>query len=183
MGARTCSQNDFRKNRRLLVDSTSWAGIKSNGLRGPRCKPSLQFCIPFDTILVRPYKLSHDERRTVMAGKVLGGKKHPRIYAQTEKFYEEIRKEQQKNISGPSAALLGLIRDTVKRLDTVIGELNDLRNAVGMSEIFLLANAGVYDRALQSQGGKARTAKPSPAQRTEIGKKAVAARWKEKGGK
>ena len=58
---RTCSQNDFHKNRRLLVDSTSCAGIKSNGLRGPRCKPSLQFCIPFDTILVRPYKLSHDE--------------------------------------------------------------------------------------------------------------------------
>ena len=118
-----------------------------------------------------------------MADKVLDRKKHPRIYAQTEKFYEEIRKEQQKNISGPGAALLGLIRDTVKRLDTVIGELNDLRNAVGMSEIFLLANAGVYDRALQSHGGKARTAKLSPAQRTEIGKKAVAARWKEKGGK
>ena len=119
-----------------------------------------------------------------MAGKVLDRKKHPRIYAQTEKFYEEIRKEQQKNISGPGAALLGLIRDTVKRLDTVIGELNDLRNAVGMSEIFLLANAGVYDRALQSHGGKARTAKPTPAQRTEIAKKAVAGRSaKEKGGK
>ena len=119
-----------------------------------------------------------------MAGKVLDRKKHPRIYAQTEKFYEEIRKEQEKNISGPSAALLGLIRDTVKRLDTVIGELNDLRNAVGMSEIFLLANAGVYDRDLQSHGGKARAAKLSPAQRTEIAKKTVAARWaKEKGGK
>src|SRR5215469_4784305 len=59
--ASPCSQNDFLKNRRLLVDSTSCAGIKSNALRGPRCKPSLQFCIPFDTILVRPYKLSHDE--------------------------------------------------------------------------------------------------------------------------
>jgi len=48
----------------------------------------------------------------------------------------------------------------------------------------LLANAGVYDRALQSHGGKARAAKLSPAQRTEIAKKAVAARWaKEKGGK
>ena len=119
-----------------------------------------------------------------MAGKVLDRKKHPRIYAQTEKFYEEIRKEQEKNISGPRAALLGMVRDTVKRLDAVIGELNDLRNAVGMSEIFLLANAGVYDRALQSHGGKARAAKLSPTQRTEIAKKAVAARWaKEKGGK
>jgi len=119
-----------------------------------------------------------------MADKVLDRKKHPRIYAQTEKLYEEIRKEQEKNISGPRAALLGLIRDTVKRLDTVIGELNDLRNAVGMSEIFLLANAGVYDRALQAQGGKTRAAKLSPTQRTEIAKKAVAARWaKEKGGK
>ena len=55
-----------------------------------------------------------------MAGKVLDRKKHPRIYAQTEKFYEEIRKEQEKNISGPRAALLGLIRDTVKRLDTCL---------------------------------------------------------------
>ena len=119
-----------------------------------------------------------------MADKVLDRKKHPRIYAQTEKLYEEIRKEQEKNISGPRAALLGMIRDTVKRLDAVIGELNDLRNAVGMSEIFLLANAGVYDRALKSHGGKARSAKLSPAQRTEIAKKAVAARWaKEKGGK
>src|SRR6516162_1905330 len=100
----------------------------------PRGKPSLQLCIPLDTILVRPYKLSHDERRTIMADKVLDRKKHLRIHAQTEKFYEEIRKEQEKNISGPGAALLGLIRDTVKRLDAVIGELNDLRNAVGMSE-------------------------------------------------
>jgi hypothetical protein len=100
-----------------------------------------------------------------MADKVLDRKKHPRIYAQTEKFYEEICREQS-NISGPGAALLGLIRDTVKRLDAVIGELNDLRNAVGMSEIFLLANAGVYDRALKSHGGKARAAKLSPAQRT-----------------
>ena len=125
-----------------------------------------------------------DERRTVMADKVLDRKKHPRIYDQTEKFYEEYRKEQAKNISGSGAALLGLIRDTVKRLDAVIGELNDLRNAVGMSEILLLANAGVYDRALQSRGGKARAAKLSPAQRTEIAKKAVEARWaKEKGGK
>ena len=105
-----------------------------------------------------------------MADKVLDRKKHPRIYAQTDKFYEEIRKEQVKNISGSGAALLGLIRDAVKRLDTVIGELNDLRNAVGMSEIFLLANAGVYDRALKSHGGKARAAKLSPAQRTEIAK-------------
>ena len=119
-----------------------------------------------------------------MADKVPDRKKRPRIYAQSEKFYEEIRKEQEKNISGPRAALLGMIRDTVKRLDAVIGELNDLRNAVGMSEIFLLANAGAYDRALQSQGGKARTAKLSPAQRTEIAKKAVAAGWaKEKGRK
>src|SRR5262249_2632199 len=55
---RTCSQNDFRTNRRLLVESTSCAGIESNALRGPRGKPSLQFCIPYDTILVRPYKLS-----------------------------------------------------------------------------------------------------------------------------
>ena len=119
-----------------------------------------------------------------MADKVLARKKHPRIYAQTEKFYEEIRKEQEKNISGPGAALLGLIRDTVKRLDAVIGELNELRNAVGMSEIFFLANAGVYDRALQSRGGKASAAKPSPAQRAEIAKKAVE-RWraKEKGRK
>jgi hypothetical protein len=53
-----------------------------------------------------------------------------------------------------------------------------------MSEILLLANAGVYDRALQSRGGKARAAKLSPAERTEIAKKAVEARWaKEKGGK
>jgi hypothetical protein len=118
-----------------------------------------------------------------MADKVLD-QKHPRISAQTEKFYEEYCKEQEKNISGPGAALLGLIRDTVKRLDAVIGELNDLRNAVGMSEIFLLANAGVYDRASQSRGVKARPAKPSPAQRTEITKKAVEGRWaKEKGGK
>ena len=119
-----------------------------------------------------------------MADKVPDRKKHARIYAQTEKFYEEIRREQEKNLSGPGAALLGLIRDTVKRLDTVIGELNDLRNAVGMSEIFLLANAGGYDRALQFHSGKARAAKLSPAQHTEIAKKAVAARWaKEKGGK
>lgn len=119
-----------------------------------------------------------------MADKVIDRKKHPRISAQTEKFYEEIRKEQQKNISGPSAALLGLIRDTVKRLDIVIGELNDLRNAIGMSEIFLLANAGVYDRALQPHGGEARATKLSVAQRMEIAKKAVAARSaKEKAGK
>ena len=119
-----------------------------------------------------------------MADKVLDRKKQPRIYDQTEKFYEEYRKEQAKNISGSGAALLGLIRDTVKRLDAVIGELNDLRNAVGMSEILLLANAGVYDRAFQSRGGKARAAKLSRAQRTEIAKKAVEARWaKEKGGK
>jgi hypothetical protein len=119
-----------------------------------------------------------------MANKVLDRTKHQRIYAQTEKFYEEICKEQAKNISGPGAALLGLIRDTVKRLDTVIGELSDLRNAVGMSEIFLLANAGVYDRALKSHGGKARAAKLSPAQSTEIAKKAVVERWaKEKGRK
>ena len=119
-----------------------------------------------------------------MADKGRERKKHSRIHAQTEKFYEEIRKEQEKNISGPGAALLGLIRDTVKRLDAVIGELNDLRNAVGMSEIFLLANAEVYERALQSHGGKARAAKLSPAQRTEIAKRAVSARWaKEKGGK
>ena len=119
-----------------------------------------------------------------MADKVIDRKKHPRIHAQTEKFYEEIRKEQQKNISGPGAALLGLIRDTVKRLDTVISELNDLRNAVGMSEIFLLANVGVYDRALLSDGGKARAAKLSPTQRTETAKRAFAARSaKEKGGK
>jgi hypothetical protein len=119
-----------------------------------------------------------------MADKGLDRKIHPRIYARTEKFYEEISKEQAKNISGPGAALLGLIRDTVKRLDAVIGELNDLRNAVGMSEIFLLANAGVYDRTLKSHGGKARAAKPSPPQHTEIDKKAVAARSaKEKGRK
>lgn len=118
-----------------------------------------------------------------MADRVINRKKHPRIHAQTEKFYEEIRKEQEKNISGPGAALLGLIRDTVKRLDKVIGELNDLRNAVGMSENFVLAKAGVYDRAL-AHGGKARAAKLSPAQRTEIATKAVAARWaKEKGRK
>ena len=112
-----------------------------------------------------------------MAEKVIGQKKYSRIHAQTENFYEEIRKEQEKNISGPGAALLGLIRDTVKRLDKVIGELNDLRNAVGMSENFVLAKAGVYDRALKSHGGKARTAKLSPAQRTEIATKAVATRW------
>jgi hypothetical protein len=114
-----------------------------------------------------------------MADKVTDRKKRPRIYAQTDEFYEEIRKEQVKNISGSGAALLGLIRDSVKRLDAVIGELNDLRNAVGMSEVFLLANAGVYDRALKSHGAKARA-----PQRTEIAKKAVAARWaKEKGRK
>lgn len=115
-----------------------------------------------------------------MADKVLNRKKHPRIYDQTEKFYEEYRKEQTKNISGSAAALVGLIRDTVKKLDAVIGELNDVRNAVGMSEILLLANAGVYDRALQSRGGKARAAKLSPTQRTEIAKKAVEARWGKK---
>jgi len=119
-----------------------------------------------------------------MADKVLDRKKHSKISAQTEKFYEEYCKEQEKNISGPGAALLGLIRDTVKRLDAVIGELNDLRNAVGMSEIFFLANAGVYDRALQSRAGKARATKLSPAQRTEIAKKAVERHWaKDKGGK
>ena len=119
-----------------------------------------------------------------MADKVLDRKKHQRVSTETEKFYEEIRKEQEKNISGAGAALLGLIRGTVKRLDAVIEELNDLRNAVGMSETFLLANAGVYDRALQSHGDKARSAKLSPAQRTEIAKKAVAARRaKEKGRK
>jgi len=119
-----------------------------------------------------------------MADKVLDRKKHSRVYAQTEKFYQQIGKEQAKNISGSGAALLGLIRDTVKRLDAVIGELNDLRNAVGMSEIFLLASAGVYDRALKSHGGKARAGRLSPAQRREIAKNAVAARWaKEKGGK
>jgi hypothetical protein len=116
----------------------------------------------------------------VMAGKILDPKKQSRMSAQTEKLYEEYRKEQEKNISGPAAALLGQIRDTVKRLDAVIGELNDLRNAVGMSEIFLLANTGVYDRALQSRGGKARAAKLSPAQRKEIAKKAIATRWAKK---
>ena len=110
-----------------------------------------------------------------MPVKALEHKKHTKIHAQSEKFYEEYRKEQEKNISGPGAALLGLIRDTVKRLDAVIGELNDLRNAVGMSEIFLLANAGVYDRALQSRGGKARA--PKLSQSAEIAKKAVEARW------
>jgi len=119
-----------------------------------------------------------------MADRVIARKKHPRIHAQTEKFYEEIRKVQERNISGPGAALLGLIRDTVKRLDKVIGELNDLRNAVGMSENFVLAKAGVYDRALQPHGGKTRAAKLSPTQHAEIAKKAVAARSaKEKGGK
>jgi Flp pilus assembly CpaF family ATPase len=119
-----------------------------------------------------------------MADKVLDRKKHPRRYDQTEKFYEEYRKEQAKNVSSSGAALLGLIRDTVKRLDAVISELNDLRNAVGMSEILLLANAGVYDRTLQSRGGKARAAKLSRAQHREIAKKAVEARRaKEKGGK
>jgi len=119
-----------------------------------------------------------------MADKVIDRKKHPRVHAQTETFYEEIRKKQEKNISGPGAALLGLIRDTVKRLDKVIGELNDLRNAVGMSENFVLAKAGVYDRILQPHGGKARAPKLSPTQRTEIAKKAVAARSpKEKRGK
>jgi hypothetical protein len=116
-----------------------------------------------------------------MAERTLDRKKHPRTYAQTEKFYEEICKEQGRDITGPGAALLGLIRDTVKRLDSVIGELNDLRNAVGMSEIFLLANSGVYDRALQSHGDKARAGKGSPAKRTEIAQKAIAAqRAKEK---
>ena len=118
-----------------------------------------------------------------MAGKLLDRKRNPKTYDQTEKFYDEYRKEQAKNISGSGAALLGLIRDTVKRLDTVIGELNDLRNAVGMSEILLLGNAGVYDRALQSRGGKARAARVSPAPRTEIAKKAVEPRAKEKGDK
>ena len=119
-----------------------------------------------------------------MADRTIDRKKHPRIHARTEKFYEEIRKEQEKNISGPRAALLGLIRDTVKRLDKVIGELNDLRNAIGMSENFVLAKAGAYDRALKSHGGKARAAKPSTVQHTEIATKAVAARWaKEKGRK
>jgi hypothetical protein len=117
-----------------------------------------------------------------MAGKVLERKKNPKTYDQTEKFYDEYRKEQAK-ISGSAAALLGLIRDTVKRLDAVIGELNDLRNAVGMSEILLLGNAGVYDRAVQSRGGKARAARVSPAQRTQIAKKAVEPRAKEKRGK
>lgn len=98
-----------------------------------------------------------------MAGKVLHRKKRPTMYDQTEKFYEEYRKEQAKNISGSSSALLGLIRDTVKRLDKVIGELNDLRNAVGMSEILLLDNAGVYARA----------AKLSPAQRKKIAKNVI----------
>ena len=119
-----------------------------------------------------------------MADRVINRKKRPRIHAQTEKVYEEIRKEQEKNISGAGAALLGLIRDTVKRLDKVIGELNDLRNAVGMSENFVLAKAGVYDRALKSHGGKARAAKLSRAQRTELATKGVTARWaKEKGRK
>jgi hypothetical protein len=119
-----------------------------------------------------------------MADKVIDRKKRPRIHAQTETFYEEIRKKQEKNISGPGAALLGLIRDTVKRLDKVIGELNDLRNAVGMSENFVLAKAGVYERILQAHGGKARSAKLSPIPRTETAKKAVAARSsKEKKGK
>ena len=106
-----------------------------------------------------------------MTDRVIGRKKHPRIHAQTEKFYEEMRKEQEKNVSGPGAALLGLIRDTVKRLDRVIGELNDLRNAVGMSENFVLAKAGVYERALKSHGGKARATKLSPAQRTRLPRK------------
>jgi hypothetical protein len=54
-----------------------------------------------------------------------------------------------------------------------------------MSEILLLANTGVYDRALQSRGGKARAAKLSPAQRKEIAKKAIPTRSakKEKGEK
>jgi len=110
-----------------------------------------------------------------MADKVIDRKKHPRIHAHTEWFYQEIRKEQQKNISSPGAALLGLIRETVKRLDAVIGELNDLRNAVGMSEI-LLANSGFYDRALQTHHGKDRAAKLSRTRRTKIAKKAVAGR-------
>lgn len=118
-----------------------------------------------------------------MGDRIVDRKKHPRIHSQTENFYEEIRKEQEKNISGPGAALLGLIRDTVKRLDKVIDELNDLRNAIGMSENFVLAKAEVYDRALKSHGSKARAAKLSPAQRTEIATKAVAARAKEKGRK
>jgi len=81
------------------------------------------------------------------------------------------------------AALLGLIRDTVKKLDAVISELNDLRNAIGMSEI-LLANAGFYDGALKTHDGKDRAANPSPTRRTAIAKKAVAARSaKENAGK
>ena len=119
-----------------------------------------------------------------MVDKLIDRKKHPRMHAQTEIFYEEIRKKQERNISGPGAALLGLIRDTVKRLDKVISELNDLRNAVGMSENFVLAKAGVYDRILKPHGGKARAAKPSSTQRPETAKKAVATRSpKEKGGK
>src|SRR6516162_6737253 len=119
-----------------------------------------------------------------MADKAIDRKKHPRIHAHTESFYQEIRTKQEKNISGPGAALLGLIRDTVKRLDKVIGELNDLRDAIGMSENFVLAKAGVYDRILRPHEGKARAAKLSPTQRTETAKKAVAARSaKEKGGK
>src|SRR5262249_51441595 len=62
MGAANGSQNDFWKNRTLLVDLTRCAGIKSNAFRGPRGKLSLQLCIPFDTILVRPYKLSHSTK-------------------------------------------------------------------------------------------------------------------------
>ena len=112
-----------------------------------------------------------------MAGRRLDRKKNPRTNDQAEKLYDEYRKEQAKNISGSGAALLGLIRDTVKRLDAVIGELNDLRNAVGMSEILLLANAGVYDSALQSRSGKARAMRLSPAQGTEIARKAVEPRW------
>jgi hypothetical protein len=42
-----------------------------------------------------------------MADKVLDRKKHRRIHAQTEKFYEEIRKKQQNNISGPRRRTLG----------------------------------------------------------------------------
>ena len=110
-----------------------------------------------------------------MADRVIDRKRHPRIHGQTGKFYEEIRKEQEKRISGPGAALLGFIRDTVKRLDKVIGELNDLRNAVGMSEHFVLAKAGVYDRGLQPHGGKARAAKLSSKPRRETAKKAVGA--------
>ena len=117
-----------------------------------------------------------------MADRITDRKKRLRIHAQTENFYEEIRKEQEKSISGPGAALLGLIRDTVKRLDKVIGELNDLRNAVGMSENFVLAKAGVYDRALKAHGGKTRASKLSPAQRTRNATKAVAARWAKKKG-